>query len=111
MKIAERWKLDERQQLTILGLDQVTFQRCSKMAQAREDVTLCRETLERIGLVLSIFKAINILLPDPARADAWMRAPNKAPIFSGSSAIQRLASGKFQDLFIVRQYLASEINS
>lgn len=46
---------------------------------------LPRDVLERISYILGIYKALQILLPDPARADGWIKAPNAAPLFAGRS--------------------------
>ena len=37
-----------------------------------------------------------------------MRKPNKAPIFDGRSALDRMTDGSIEDLKIVRQYLDAE---
>ena len=66
---------------------------------------LDRDTLERVSYVLGIYKALQILLPDAAAADAWVRKPNTAPLFGGKPALQRMLSGNVADLYVVRQYL------
>ena len=66
---------------------------------------LTRDTLERVSYILGIYKALQILLPDPAAADAWVRKPNTAPLFGGAAALQRMLSGNVADLYVVRQYL------
>jgi hypothetical protein len=48
---------------------------------------------------------LQILLPEPAAADAWIKKPNSAPLFGGQSALDRMLSGNVGDLFVVRQYL------
>ena len=53
------------------------------------EAKLSRDTLERISYILGIWKALQILLPDPAAADAWIRKPNAAPLFSGKPALER----------------------
>ena len=103
--LAKVWKLTEQEQMQLLGLtSRSTFhswkaQRVSKVG---------RDTIERISYLLGIFKAINILLPDQLRADAWMRAPNDAPLFGGRSALDRMTSGNIGDLYVVRQYLDAQ---
>ena len=69
---------------------------------------LARDTLERISYILGIFKAINILLPRAERADAWLRAPNDAPLLGGGTALERMTRGNVSDLFLVRQYLDAQ---
>lgn len=64
--------------------------------------------LERISYVLGIYKALQILFPDPVRADAWIKRANSAPLFAGQRALDRLLSGNVSDLFVVRQYLDAQ---
>jgi hypothetical protein len=68
-------------------------------------VHLSRDTLERISYILGIYKALQILLPDAAAADAWIKKPNSATPFGGRSALERMLSGNVSDLYAVRQYL------
>ena len=69
---------------------------------------LSHDALERVSYVLGIFKALEILFPDPARADAWLKRGNDAPLFGGRSALDRMLSGNVADLFVVRQYLDAQ---
>ena len=78
---------------------------------ARAASELPRKTpdlLERLSYVFGIYKDLQVLLPDPAAADAWIRKPNSAPLFNGRSALDRLLSGHVADLYVVRQYLDAE---
>ena len=103
--IAKVWGLTEDEQLSILGQpDQTTFDAW----RHGEGLALAKDTLERISYVLGIFQGINTLLPDKEIAAAWIRQPNDAPIFGGSSAIDRMTAGNVSDLFVVRQYLDAE---
>ena len=88
--------------MKLLGLTRrSTLQRwkAGRVAQVRPD------TLGRISYLLGVFMAINMQLPEWERADAWVRAPNKAPLFGGGSALDRMTSGNVRDLFLVRQYV------
>ncbi|MGH7505661.1 MAG: MbcA/ParS/Xre antitoxin family protein, partial [Longimicrobiales bacterium] len=69
---------------------------------------LTRDTFERISYILGIYKALQVLLPDAAAADEWVRRPNLAPLFAGSSALDRMLSGNVADLYLVRQYLDAQ---
>lgn len=104
-KIAEAWTLSEREQMKLLGLESRSTLHSWKSGRVAK---ISADTIERISYMLGIFKAINILLPDNARADAWMRAPNDAPLFGGKSALDRMTSGNVSDLFVVRQYLDAQ---
>jgi hypothetical protein len=100
--IAEAWRLSNDEAMKLLGdPPRSTFYEWKRAGDGR----LPRDTLERISYVLGIYKALQILLPDPAIADGWIRKPNAAPLFGGRSALDRLLSGNVGDLFVVRQYL------
>ncbi len=105
-RIAERWELTDDEQLGLLGLQDI-----SSLVALRSGIAppVPRDMLERISYVLGIFKAINTLLPVPERADGWIRASNTAPLFAGRAPIARMASGNFSDLYVVRQYLDSQL--
>lgn len=101
--IAEAWKLTVEQQRELLGtIPNSTFFKWKKDA---DSVSLPKDTLERISYILGIFKSLQILLPRPEQADAWVKRPNDAPLFGGKSALERMLSGNVSDLFVVRQYL------
>ena len=104
-KLAGRWELRIVEQRKLLGdPPESTFYKWKR----EQDGALSRDTLERISYLLGIFKALAILFPDPARADAWLRKPNSAPTFGGKSALERMLSGNVADLFVVRQYLDAQ---
>ncbi|GLR48146.1 antitoxin Xre-like helix-turn-helix domain-containing protein [Sphingomonas astaxanthinifaciens] len=104
--VAEAWGLSDEEQMRILGIEaRSTLQR---WRNGRVQI-LRRDTVERISYVFGIYKAINILLPERSRADGWMRRPDRAPLFAGQSAIQRMTAGNVGDLYVVRQYLDSQL--
>ncbi|PJI40312.1 antitoxin Xre-like helix-turn-helix domain-containing protein [Ferrovibrio sp.] len=104
-RIAEAWGLSAEQQMTLLGqTTRSTFFGWKK----DPNVTLSKDTLERISYILGIYKALQILLPDEKAADAWVKRPNQAPCFSGRSALDRMLSGQVADLFVVRQYVDAQ---
>lgn len=102
-RIAALWQLGIDEQLTLLGNPpRSTYYKWKKSPEAAQ---LGRDTLERISYILGIYKALQILLPDRAAADAWIKKPNTAAPFGGRSALQRMLSGNVADLYVVRQYL------
>jgi hypothetical protein len=104
-RIAEAWSLSAAQERALLGNPPAsTFFKWKKELAGN----LSRDVLERISYVLGIYKALQILLPDAARADAWVRSPNTAPLFHGQSALDRMLGGNVSDLFVVRQYLDAQ---
>ncbi len=101
--IARDWRLGVDEQLVLLGAPgRSTF---FKWKSAPADARLGRDTLERLSYLLGIYKALQILLPEPAAADGWVRKPNQASIFGGRSALERMMGGNVGDLLAVRQYL------
>lgn len=103
-RIAELWSLSTSEQARLLGVPRSTY-----FAWKREGARdLPKDTLERISYLLGIFRALEILLPDPRAADAWVRKPNAAFPFRGQSALQRMLSGNVADLYVVRQYLDAQ---
>jgi len=103
--IAEAWQLSVAEQQTLLGIDsRSTFFKL----RSERNPKLKRDTLERLSYLLGIYKSLQILLPDPEAADAWIRKPNTAAPFGGRSALERMLSGQVADLYVVRQYLDAE---
>lgn len=101
-RMADAWKLSSEEARTLLGSPpRSTFYAWKKSGHA----SLGRDALERISYLLGIYKALQILFPDPAAADSWLRKPNSAPLFAGKPALSRMLSGNVSDLYVVRQYL------
>jgi hypothetical protein len=104
-RIAELWDLSVAEQMLLLGVTaRSTFFKWKK----DPEVELSKDTLERVSYLLGIYKALQILLPDPRAADAWIRQPNQAPLFGGQTALARMLSGHVADLFMVRRYLDAQ---
>lgn len=100
--LASLWKLSVAEQMILLGVTaRSTFFHWKKAP----DVALPKDTLERISYLLGICQALQVLLPDTAAADAWLRQPNQAPPFDGCSALDRMLSGHVADLYEVHRYL------
>ena len=103
--IAERWQLRIADQRRLLGEPpESTFYKWKR----QRDAVLSRDVLERISYLLGIYKSLQILFPDPARADAWVRRPNDAALFGGRSALERMLGGNVSDLYVVREYLDAQ---
>jgi hypothetical protein len=104
-RIAQAWGLSVDEQLRLLGQPP----RSTYFAWRRqpEKASLPRDTLERLSNLLGIWKSLQILLPDAAAADAWVRQPNQAAPFGGGTALERMLAGNVSDLNLVRRYLDS----
>lgn len=104
--IARDWGLSDGEQMTLLGgPGRSTYY---KWKAAPERAELRHDTLERLSYLLGIYKALQVLLPDAAAADAWVKKPNAAPLFGGRSALARMLGGNVGDLLAVRQYLDAQ---
>jgi uncharacterized protein (DUF2384 family) len=104
--IAQHWTLAPIEQRILLGvLPQSTY---TKYMRDPDSALLSYDTLQRISMLLGIFKAINILLPDEQLADAWIATPNAHPLFKGKSAKELLLDGSFESIAAVRAYLDTQ---
>ena len=102
-RIAEVWQLSVDQQLRLLGEPP----RSTYLAWRKhpDKAHLPRDVLERLSNLLGIYQCLQILLPEPALADAWIHKPNTASPFAGRSALDRMLAGNVSDLNAVRRYL------
>src|SRR5262249_46461884 len=104
-RIANAWGLTSKETRILLGSPpESTFYKCKS---GRVGV-VPRDLLERLSYVLGIYKALQILLPPPSAADAWVKKANTAPLFSGRSALDVMLSGNVADLYLIRQYLDAQ---
>lgn len=103
-RLAEAWKLSTTEQLALLGVARTTLYQW-RLGKAGP---LDAHVLERLSYLFGIYAALQILLPVPERANAWIRKPNAAPMLGGASALERMLGGQVADLFVVRQYLDAE---
>jgi hypothetical protein len=103
--ICKAWHLKEEEKRVLIGSPpRRTFFAWKKQKQG----ALSHDTLERISYILGIYKALQILFPNVESADGWIKKGNKAPLFNGKSALDRMLSGNVADLYIVRQYLDAQ---
>jgi hypothetical protein len=101
--IADDWALSTDEQIVLLGSPgRSTF---FKWKATPHTARLGRDTLERLSLILGIYKALQILLPQADASDAWIKRTNSAPPFGGKPALDRMLAGNVSDLVATRQYL------
>jgi hypothetical protein len=102
--ISRAWEMNSREEMRLLALPRPVW---SSMARGSPQV-LPIETLRRIVFLARVFEAINMLFP-PERADAWMRASNAAPMFSGRSALDLMVEEGPPGVRAVRLYLHGQL--
>jgi hypothetical protein len=100
--IADAWKLSTAERMTLLG---VRSRSTWHLWREGKSGALSADTVERLSYIFGIWKALQMLLPSDAAADAWVRKPNDAAPFGGQSALERMLSGRVADLYEVRRYL------
>ena len=99
--LARRWSLSDDEQLILLGISS----KSTLLRWRRGDVmALRRDTFERLSLLFRIFTALHQLFGG-ARADEWIRLPNKARLFGGRSALDHMLGGSTKDLYDTCDYL------
>lgn len=82
--LARAWSLSEAKQMALLGFDDAGELR-DLMGAPSEDVPI--EIIERVTILLDIFRAINILLPVQERPDGWIRSSNDGPMFRRTACL------------------------
>lgn len=98
--LVDEWQLGRDEAITLLGQpSERTYYRWRDGKVA----SLPADTLERISVMLGIYKAAHVLLPDPERANAYMRRANSS--FGGASALDVMLQGRVENLYQVRRHL------
>ena len=100
--LADLWELTTDQQITLLGAPaRSTFFKWKK-----DGGLMSSDTAERISHLLSVYKALQILFPQPGRADAWLRNPHR--FFGNRPALDVMLDGRLADIIRVRDYLDAQ---
>lgn len=100
--IADKWKLEVKEQIAVLGSPaSSTFYKY----KAGEVGALSVDVLTRISLILGIYKDLRILFPDNALADRWVKLPNSNAMFGGATPAQFMSQGDMDPLYRVRRLL------
>lgn len=104
--IAKAWKLNHSQICILLGLStESTFYNWKKKPT---QAVLNNDTIERLSYIFGIYKALQILLPNPMIADNWVNLPNNNTLFNGQKPLERMLQAHVVDLYLVRRYLDTE---
>ena len=100
--IAAEWGLSvDHQRLLLGGVAPSTYYKWKSGTIG----TLSYDQLERVSLVLGIYKALKLLFVDDASTVRWLKAANTDLPFAGSSPLDRMLRGSIDDLYAVRRYL------
>jgi len=100
--IADEWSLSTDQQRILLGgISKSSLHNWKSGLMA----ALSRDQLERVSLVLGIYKAMALLFADGDGGKRWLKAENSEGVFGGASPLARMLRGGIQDLYVTRRYL------
>ena len=102
LALADTWRLNTDQQITLLG----SPARSTFFKWKKQGGSISADTGERISHLVSIYKALQILFPDSDRADAWIERPHR--FFGNRCARDVMLDGKLQDIIRVREYLDAQ---
>jgi hypothetical protein len=102
--IAATWRLSVNEQRALLGWPAAsTFHKY----KAGDHAALTFDTLTRLSLIVGIYKSLQVLYPEPAFADVWVRMPNSHPLFGGRPPLALMVDAGIDGLFRVRRLLDS----
>jgi transcriptional regulator with XRE-family HTH domain len=105
--LAECWNLSRPELARLLGIRSTsTLDNWRKKAPE----SLSPDTLERISYLLHIYRSLQQLLPEE-RADQWIRRPNRASPFLGTSALEYMLQGQVRHLLDTHRYLKNAASS
>lgn len=100
--IAAVWKLSVTEQRALLGWPAPsTFHKY----KSGDYGTLSFDTLTRLSLIVGIYSGLQVLYPEPAFADVWVRTPNSHPLFGGRPALTLMIDGGIDGLLKVRRLI------
>lgn len=100
--IAAAWQLSVTEQRALLGWPAASTYHKYKTG---EHGALSFDALTRLSLVLGIYKSLQILYPEEAFADRWIRMPNSHPMFGGAPPLSVMMDAGIDGLYRVRRLL------
>ena len=98
--IMDAWGVEPQTARAILGAPSASTYFAWRRGRAAR---LSHDTLQRIGYIAGIYKALQIVYSDAKQADTWVQRPNRA--FGDQPPLRRMAAGDITDLAAVRAYL------
>jgi hypothetical protein len=102
--IMTAWKIMVKDQIILLGQpSESTYYNWKKGKAA----SISRDTLERISLIIGIYKDLRILFPIESQANAWVHKDNER--FNGNSSISFMLKGQYTHLIDMRRYLDDQV--
>lgn len=111
MSSPERWNLTTEETAALLGgIEVETYKAMQQRAESGLPITMTPDTVERLSLLLGIWKALQLLVPHerPDLAFAWFNKPNSSPLLQDKSIKDYLLENNtLESFYTVRDYLNS----
>lgn len=102
IQIANAWELGIADRVRLLGdIAESTYHkwRTGKIGE------LSRDQLERLSLLLGIYKALRLIFSDEETGTRWLKGANTDAPFAPNSPLRYMLNGSINDLYEVRRYL------
>lgn len=102
IQIANAWELGIADRVRLLGdIAESTYHkwRSGKIGE------LSRDQLERLSLLLGIYKALRLIFSDEETGTRWLKGDNNDAPFAPNSPLRYMLNGSINDLYEVRRYL------
>ena len=107
LSLAKFWGLTEPELQQLFASHDTDAEAASRYAVDSDSETAIQAL--RISSLLGIHQALSVLFPDAAQAGRWIRRPNSATPFSGSTALDHMIAGGLSAMIEVRRYLDAEL--
>lgn len=102
LAITDRWGLAVDQRCRLLGgVPPATYHHW----KANGAPAFPHDRLERLSLVLGIWKGLRTLFKDDTTAERWLKSANTDLPFAGESPLATMLRGSINDLYAVRRYI------
>ena len=99
--VAEAWGLSSREAAGLADLSETTW---PEAKPPRFDVDLTKDQLLRLTALIRIFRSLELYCSEPV-ARAWIRGPNRSPIFAGACPIDSAMEGGLPQMLAIEAYL------
>jgi hypothetical protein len=104
MNLFEKWQLKNLHRLSLLGLSENSKPALYKYKKGESPLPVSRDTLDRVGMLLSIHKSLKMLYPNnPNICYSWVTMKNK--MFDGKSPLDVMINEGFAGVMRVYWYL------
>jgi antitoxin Xre/MbcA/ParS-like protein len=102
IQIADEWELGVADRVRLLGdIAESTYHKWRNGGVG----TPSRDQLERLSLLLGIYKALRLIFSDESTGTRWLKGANTDAPFAPKSPLELMLQGSIVDLYAVRRYL------